>query len=369
MPVSTLKDWGEVALNFILQEQLDYDHDVLAAKVQYGLERFNEEQRAVYNDVMHSYDQNLGNTFFVHSAGGGGKTFVCNTIAAAVRMGQHEDRRVALCVASSGIASLLLDGGRTAHSRFKIPIPIFDGSNCKIAKDSILCKVLEQTGIIIWDEVPMQHKFAVEALDRTLQDLLKKELPFGGITVLFGGDFRQTLPIVPRGSRHKILEASLRNSSLWAHVKMHFLKKNMRLDLTPESELFAKYLLDVGAGRNSNPDGTVTLYPEMHCGDTVDSLIDAIYPGIAEGAKPDDYFKDRTLLSCKNDDVDDLNTDILTKFPGEEKVLLSADSIVTDKDVPIDYQPYPVEYLNSLNASGLPLAKLALKPGCPLMLL
>jgi hypothetical protein len=42
---------------------------------------------------------------------------------------------------------------------------------------------------------------------------------------------------------------------------------------------------------------------------------------------------------------------------------------VTDRGVAIDYQPYPVEYLNSLNASGLPLARLALKPGCPLMLL
>src|ERR1700692_3234695 len=30
---------------------------------------------------------------------------------------------------------------------------------------------------------------------------------------------------------------------------------------------------------------------------------------------------------------------------------------------------YPTEYLNSINASGLPLAHLALKPGCPLMLL
>jgi hypothetical protein len=150
---------------------------------------------------------------------------------------------------------------------------------------------------------------------------------------------------------------------------MFFLTKNMHLDQTAESELFAKYLLELGAGRISNPDGTVTLYPEMRCGDTVNSLIDSIYPGISQGEKPDEYFKDRTLLSCKNDDVDDLNSDILAKFPGEEKVLRSADCIVGDNNDPIEYQPYPVEYLNSLNVSGIPLAKLALKPGCPLMLL
>jgi len=48
---------------------------------------------------------------------------------------------------------------------------------------------------------------------------------------------------------------------------------------------------------------------------------------------------------------------------------MAADSVVTDKGVPLDDQPYPVEYLNSLICSGLPLAKLALKPGCSIMLL
>jgi len=107
MPLSTLRDWGQLAPNFILHEQLNYDQNELEAQVQLALEKFNREQSRVYNAVMQSYDQNLGKTFFVHSAGGGGKTFVCNTIAAAVRLGQHEDRKVALCVASSGIASLL----------------------------------------------------------------------------------------------------------------------------------------------------------------------------------------------------------------------------------------------------------------------
>jgi hypothetical protein len=67
----------------------------------------NDEQRNVYNTVMGSVRNDKGETLFVHSAGGGGKTFVCNTVAAAVR----EMGKVALCGASSGISSLLLDGG------------------------------------------------------------------------------------------------------------------------------------------------------------------------------------------------------------------------------------------------------------------
>ena len=45
----------------------------------------------------------------------------------------------------------------------------------------------------------MQHKYAVDAINRTIQDLLENNSPFGGITVLFGGDFRQTFPVIPRG--------------------------------------------------------------------------------------------------------------------------------------------------------------------------
>src|ERR1700683_3967192 len=74
-------------------------------------------------------------------------------------------------------------------------------------KNSLLSEVLKRIGIIIWDEVRMQHKFAVEALDHTLQDVLKNKKPFGG-------NFHQTLPVVQRGSRHQILDASLRNSRL-----------------------------------------------------------------------------------------------------------------------------------------------------------
>jgi len=60
MPLPALRDWGAAAPNFLLQEQLDYDQDHLMAKVLYGLERFNDEQRAVYDAVMQSYDDNLG---------------------------------------------------------------------------------------------------------------------------------------------------------------------------------------------------------------------------------------------------------------------------------------------------------------------
>jgi ATP-dependent DNA helicase PIF1 len=103
----------------------------------------------------------------------------------------------------------------------------------------------------------------------------------------------------------------------------------------------------------------------MCCPDnSIDDLISSTYPdiGIQHG---DAYFLGRTILSCKNDDVGDINAAVLEKFPGQTWILQSADSAESDnEDV-----PYPMEYLNSLNTGGLPLAKLALKPGVPVMLL
>jgi hypothetical protein len=63
-----------------------------------------------------------------------------------------------LTVASSGIASLLLLGNRTAHSRFKIPIDLHDESTCNITQQMKVVKLVCKAYLIIWDEEPMMHR-------------------------------------------------------------------------------------------------------------------------------------------------------------------------------------------------------------------
>jgi ATP-dependent DNA helicase PIF1 len=138
----------------------------------------------------------------------------------------------------------------------------------------------------------------------------------------------------------------------------------MCLDQSPESGAFANWLLDVGAGKHLDESGQLQLLPNMVLPDNhVDHLVDFVYPGISEGDKLDSYFLDRTILSPRNDAVDDLNHKILSKFPGESTTLHSKDKVIGED------LNYPIEYLNSINIPGLPLAHLPLKPGCPLMLL
>jgi hypothetical protein len=101
--------------NQLLHEQLDYDDFDLLQQVQLNKDQFNEEQHTAYDAVMDSVYNNRGKAFFLHSAGGGGKTFVCNTIAGTV----HANHHVTLTVTSSAIAALLLYNGHTAHSSSK----------------------------------------------------------------------------------------------------------------------------------------------------------------------------------------------------------------------------------------------------------
>jgi len=72
-----------------------------------------------------------------------------------------------------------------------------------------------ETDLIFWDEAVMQHRHVFEAVDRSLRDIHQYERLFSGIVVCFCGDFRQTLPIIVKGSRSQIVSACIKRSPLW----------------------------------------------------------------------------------------------------------------------------------------------------------
>ncbi|XP_022875799.1 uncharacterized protein LOC111394272 [Olea europaea var. sylvestris] len=120
-----------------------------------------------------------------------------DALLAAVRSRQL----IALATASSGVAASLLPAGRTGHSRFKIPLQASYDMRCSVSKQSSLGQLLQITKLIVWDEAPMINRCAFETLDKMLKDITECELPFGGKVVLFGGDFRQVLLVVQRGTK------------------------------------------------------------------------------------------------------------------------------------------------------------------------
>ncbi|XP_022852892.1 uncharacterized protein LOC111374453 [Olea europaea var. sylvestris] len=69
------------------------------------------------------------------------------------------------------------------------------------------------TKLIVWDEIPMVNKYAFETLDKMLKYITECELPFGGKVIMCGGDFRQILSVVHRGTKDDIMKASLCNGT------------------------------------------------------------------------------------------------------------------------------------------------------------
>jgi ATP-dependent DNA helicase PIF1 len=68
-------------------------------------------------------------------------------------------------------------------------------------------------------------------------------LPFGGKIMVFGGDFRQVLPVVTRGTRAQVSNATLQRSYLWDKIRKIRLSRNMRAQSDP---WFSEYLLRIG---------------------------------------------------------------------------------------------------------------------------
>ncbi|XP_021733409.1 uncharacterized protein LOC110700210 [Chenopodium quinoa] len=141
------------ALNRLIRDELDYDtHD--EANIFDTLVRgLNTNQYRVYAAILDAHSRDVGGLFFVYGSGGTGNTYPWNTLIAKFR----SERKIVLSVASSGIAALLLLGGKIAHSTFKIPFDPDQHSVCNFKKDSTRADLIREASLIIWDEAPMTH--------------------------------------------------------------------------------------------------------------------------------------------------------------------------------------------------------------------
>lgn len=135
----------------------------------------------------------------------------------------------------------------------------------------------------------MAHKKALEALNRTIQDLRGNKQLFGGAVILLSGDFRQTLPVIPRSAPADELNACLRTSVLWRHVQKMTLKTNTRVKLQNDTtaEYFANQLLQIGNGKMPMDVSTqcITLSQNFCTVTTVDELINKVFPNISKNYK------------------------------------------------------------------------------------
>ncbi|KAK9072547.1 hypothetical protein SSX86_008981 [Deinandra increscens subsp. villosa] len=358
---STLSNYGlpmpqgdllKLINNRLLMEERCYDRESLGLQHERCRASMHPKQLQIYDFVMQSYHSKKQVLLFIYGHGGTGKTFLWNTIISAIRSAGD----IVLAVAGSGIASLLLPSGRTAHSRFQIPIDVTDESVCNMTKGSPLADLLREASLIIWDEAPMT-------------------------------DRRQTLPIKKRAGKAKVIASSLPKSYLWPHFRLIKLTQNMRLlrhGVTAEEResirRFSQWLVDVGDGRlgtrmtASSIECRDIVIPPEHLIESGDDpllqLIRFIYDDATLAAPTAINLSDKAIVCPKNITANEINKKVLHISPGAISTYLSTDSITPRaNDGGNSEILYPEEYLNTLSFSGLPSHCLELKVNTPVILL
>ncbi|RYR37712.1 hypothetical protein Ahy_A09g042589 [Arachis hypogaea] len=121
-----------------LMDEMNFDRELLHEEFKDSLKSMTHEQRNAYDQILNVVSMDLGGFYFVYGYDGTRKIFLYRTLSASLRC----NGKIVLNVASSGIASLLLPNGRTAHSRFKIPLNINEDLVCNIKEGSSLAKLL-----------------------------------------------------------------------------------------------------------------------------------------------------------------------------------------------------------------------------------
>ncbi|XP_074323772.1 uncharacterized protein LOC141660684 [Apium graveolens] len=203
----------------------------------------------------------------------------------------------------------------------------------------------------------MQHRYVFECLDRSLKDIMKAvdperyAMPFGGITVVLGGDFRQILPVITYGDHADIVAACITRSRLWSICQVSP-PRVCNLPVTENQILISSQFCDV---QTEN---------------TVDNMICSTYPNFSHEGHSTQYLSERVILTPTNQTVGHLNSLIIDKLPGESVSYFSVDAVEefggTDEDM---NKAFPIEYLNSLNVAGMPPHDLKLKVGVVVMLM
>nr|XP_009804431.1 PREDICTED: uncharacterized protein LOC104249653 [Nicotiana sylvestris] len=175
--------------------------------------KVNTEQKIAYDIILKRVFANESGAFFIDGPGGSGKTFLYCALLATVRSKGY----VALATTTSGVTASILPG-----------------------KQSSLASLICDAKLIVWDEVSMAKKNMIEALDSLLKDIMNINVLFGGKVIVFGGDFRQTLPVVRSGKKEDFIRESILNSEIWNELEKLRLSENMRAktDLS-----FCEYLI------------------------------------------------------------------------------------------------------------------------------
>lgn len=300
--------------------------------IDYGL---NAEQQQAFDAIV------KGNSIFVTGPGGTGKSYLLQTLYAHYK---GLTGKILAVTAMTGCAGLLIGPwAKTLHSWAGIGLgrlPV-EQVAATIAKDSRKKKRWTKTDCLVIDEVSMLTPYLLEYLDKIGRLVRKKDLPFGGLQIVFVGDFYQLPPVSKENTDKRVFAFE---SYLWSQV----VQTSVQLTqiLRQKDPVFQEILNEEARTGELSPNSYVMLETRK----TMDWKRQEIKP---------------TLLFVKNHDVSSINESKLAKLPGEEHIF-EAETSQSPEDIRADILQMLVEKIDK-DASYE--SHLALKVGAQVMLL
>jgi len=147
-----------------------------------------EDQKFIFQEYVD------GHNIFLTGPGGCGKSFIIKLI---VKHALQHNKNIKVCAMTGCAAVLLGCGAKTLHSWAGIGLAKGDENSIitKIAMNKYKSKNWINTKILIIDEISMMSKQLFNLLDAIGKRIRKNSRPFGGIQLIFSGDFYQLPPV------------------------------------------------------------------------------------------------------------------------------------------------------------------------------
>jgi len=198
----------------------------------------------------------------------------------------------------------------------------FEHNNTKLNRTTNFSQVIREASVLFIDEAPMMPADALDCIDKALRNIQGKnfkETPFGGKVVVLGGDFRQVLPVIRRGSKGDHINASIKKSPLWPLFDANTIHLTENMRTGPGEEEFAKWLLQLGNGELNNADDEVDLAATVDSCITTESLVTEIFGESISTASEEEIkqLSGKVILCPKNEETFQLNNKVVELLDGD----------------------------------------------------
>jgi ATP-dependent DNA helicase PIF1 len=212
-------------------------------------------------------------------------------------------------------------------------------------------ELIQMAALTICDEAPMGNKAVLTCMDKTCCRVMQQDSLFGGKIFILLGDFQQTCPVIRRGSKAQVIDASIKSWPFWNDLKIYHLTQPYQNAEDPD---FAQFVNEIGDG--ASPDVSLDMLTTI---EHIENIIHFVYPpDILQNSAT---CLKRSILAPTNHQVDIYNNAILKHVNGEQCTYLAADLLKEVNTAGVVLHNSALNYIAKQTPPGLPSHTLIIK--------